>query len=257
VPVILAALYPPPIREHWGDDLVADVTAGGPGTWADTVAGAFRLWIHPTVWPESTAGQTRRVLLVELTVAVVLTALLLRAAGQPSPAFGLDPARPAASAWLFITLAGLAAAIPLPPPQWRQLRRLAAVSLQAMIAPVIALGAMWLLAQSGLVARHPGAVTEVLLRCYYWAVLAFGGLRLCALAGRASRLAVLPGTRRLATAALLVGLGLTLAAAQNLASRPHLALGTAVLSAGLGAIGLATLATGHDLSHGPRPAQGA
>jgi hypothetical protein len=50
-PAVLAALYPPPIRERWGDDLVAEVAEGGPGSWADTVAGAFRLWIHPTAWP--------------------------------------------------------------------------------------------------------------------------------------------------------------------------------------------------------------
>lgn len=82
-------------------------------------------------------------------------------------------------------------------------------------------------------------------------------MRLCALAGRVTQFAVPPGARRLTAAALLVGTGLTIAAAQNLASRPHLALGTAMLSAGLAVIGIAALATGHDLSRGPHPAHGA
>ena len=210
------------------------------------------LWAHPSVWPESTAGQTRRVLLVELAVAAVLAALLLRATGQPSSAFSTDLGRPAASAWLAITLAGLATGAPLPPLRWHKLQRMAAVSMRTMTAPVIALVLLWLLAQSGLAARHPRTVTEILLRCYYWATLAFGGLRLCALAGHATRVVIPPSARRLTTAVLLVGIGLTMAAAQNLASRPHLALGTAMLSAGLGAVGIGTLATGYDLSRGLR-----
>jgi hypothetical protein len=252
--VILAALYPPQVRERWGDDLVAEVAEGGPRSWADTVGGALWLWAHPSVWPESTAGQTRRVVLVELAVAAVLTALLLRATGQASSAFSTDLARPATSAWLVFALAGLATGAPLPPLRWRKLQRMAAVSVRTMTAPAIALVLLWLLAQSGLALRHPGTVTEILLRCYYWATLAFGGLRLCALAGHATRVVIPPSARRLTAAALLVGTGLTMAAAQNLASRPHLALGTAVLSAGLGVIGIGTLATGRDLGRGPRPA---
>jgi hypothetical protein len=154
-------------------------------------------------------------------------------------------------------LAGLMAGVPLPPLRWRELRRMAAVGVRTTAAPAGALAMMWLLAQSGLIDRHPGALVEILLRCYYWAVLGFGGCGLCTLAGRVAQLAIPPSARRLAANAMLVSMGLTIAAVQNLASRPHLALGTAVLSAGLAAIGVAALATGHDLSHGPRPPRGA
>jgi hypothetical protein len=254
--VILTALYPPPIRERWGNDLIEDVAASGPRSWANTVAGAAMLWARPTTWPESRAGQVRRILLVELTVGAVLAALLLRAAGQPSAVFSADLARPATSAWLAITLFGLAAGAPLPPSRWGELRRMAVVGVRTMAGPACALAAMWPLAHSGLT-NHPGALAEILLRCYYWAALGFGGFRLCTLAGRVAHLANPPSARRLATMALLVGLGLTTAAVQNLASRPHLALGSAMLSAGLAGIGVAALATGYDLSHGLRPAKAA
>jgi hypothetical protein len=78
---------------------------------------------------------------------------------------------------------------------------------------------MYVLARSGLIV-HPAGAISGLLRICYWTTLAFAGFRACAIAGRVGRVAVTPGARRLRAAALLIGIGLGLAAVQNLVCRP-------------------------------------
>lgn len=251
-PAILVALYPPPVRERWGNDLAREVAAGGPRSWLDTAAGAARLWAHPSDWPESTAGQTRRILIVELAAVAALVALLLRAAGQPSATFTADLTHPATSAWLIAILAGLVVAAPLPPLRWRALGQLIAVCLRTLAAPAIALFAMYVLAQSNLV-DHLGGALSALLYIYYWTSLAFVGLRACALAGRIGHVAIPPSARRLRAATLLIGTGLAMAALQNLASGLHRgpSISAAALSTGLATVAVIALATAHDLRRVP------
>jgi len=248
-PGILVSLYPPAVRERWGCELADEVAASGPRSWLDTAAGAARLWAHPSDWPESMAGQTRRVLLVELFAVLVTAALLLRASGRPSATFTASVTHPAASVWLLAILLGLAVAAPLPPLRWGALRRLTGVCLRTLAAPAAMLLALYAVAQVAPIHHPLGALPEILLRLYYWSTLAFAGLRACALVGRAGHIAVSPGTRRLRVAGLLVGTGLALAAAQNLVSGLDrgLTVGTAGLSIGLAAIAVAVLATAYDL----------
>jgi hypothetical protein len=247
-PTILVALYPPPVRERWGNDLAREVAAGGPRSWLDTAAGAARLWAHPSDWPESTAGQTRRILIVELAAVAALVALLLRAAGRPSAMFTADLTHPATSAWLIAILVGLVVAAPLPPLRWRALGQLIVVCLRTLAAPAIALSAMYVLAQSNLI-DHLGGALSALLYVYYWTSLALVGLRLCTLAGRIGHVAIPPSARSLRAATLLIGIGLAMAALQNLAIGPSVS--TAALSTGLATVAIIVLATAHDLRRVP------
>jgi hypothetical protein len=241
---LLVALYPPPVRERWGDDLSREIASGGPRSWPDTIVGAVWLWTRPSDWPERAPGQTRRLVLVELAAAATFVALLLRAAGQPTARFTVSFDHPVTSAWAAVIVAGFLLAAPLPP-RWAAVRRLPAVFLRTLAAPAAAFTAMYLLAHSGLSA-HPADVGRYLAPCYYWATLAFIGLRLCRLARRVFALVAPPSTPRLSLATLLVAIGLALAAAQNLASEPA-SSGRAALSVGLGGIAIAALATSRDL----------
>jgi hypothetical protein len=194
---------------------------------------------------------------VEIAVVASVVALLLRAAGRPSQTFTADFTRPATSTWLAVIVIGLAVASPLPPLRWRALRRLTAVCLRRLVSPTAALLTMYVLAHGGLI-DHPAGAIDTLLRLYYWMTVTFVAVRLCVLAGQIGRLVTAPSARRLRTANLLIGIGLALAAAQNLASgglHREPAVGVAVLSIALAAIATLALATAHDLRRVPRSAK--
>ena len=230
VPAHLVRLYPPGIRERWGSEIVHEAQLAGPRSWFDTAAGAARLWLRPSDWPETASGQTSRVLVTAFVAVITAGALLVRAAGPVSPT----------SAWLVPILAGAVLAAPLPPLRRAPLARLAATAARTLGAPVLAFGVLLALAHSGLVA-HPAGVVDVLLVTYYWATLGFIGIHGCLLAARVGEIAVPPSTRRLRLALLLLGAGLALASAQSLAA------GVVVPSGGFAALAAAVLSAGIDL----------
>lgn len=238
VPALLLRLYPPGIRDRWGTEIVHETRLAGPRAWFDTAAGAAKLWLHPSDWPETASGQTSRVLATAFAAVTTAAALLVRAAGPASLTASLD--RPATSAWLAPILAGVVLAAPLPPLRWAVLGRLAATAARTLAAPALAFGSLFLLAHSGL-AVHPTGVAGVLLVSCYWTTLGFIGVHLCLLTARVGRIAIPPGTRRLRVALLFLGAGLALAAAQTLRA------GTFVLSGGLAALAAAVFVTGLDL----------
>jgi hypothetical protein len=248
VPALIVGLYPPAIRQRWGNEMTREVATSGPRSWLDTVIGAARLWMHPSDWPETMTGQTRRVLAVALFAVATVAALLLRADGQPSASLPADLTHPAASAWLAVTLAGVALAAPFPPLRWGALGRLVAATVRTLAVPVLALLAMYLAAHSGLIGQPTGMV-HVLLLGYYWTTLGSTGLCLCALMARIGRIAIMPSTRRLCLALLLIGAGLALAACQSLAATPLTTLhaGTLAVSCGLAVLATAVIVTGQDL----------
>ena len=59
---LMAALYPPAVRERWGAEISRQVSESGIRSWPDALLGAARLWLHPGDWPETSDGQTRQVL---------------------------------------------------------------------------------------------------------------------------------------------------------------------------------------------------
>lgn len=238
VPALLLRLYPPGIRDRWGGEIVHEAQQAGPRSWFDTAAGAAKLWLHPSDWPETASGQTSRVLATAFVAVITAAALLVRAAGPASLTVSVD--RPATSMWLAPILAAVALAAALPPLRWAALGRLAATAVRTLIAPVLAFGGLFLLAHSGLVV-HPTGVADVLLVGCYWATLGFIGIHLCLLMARVGRIAVLPSTRRLHAALLFLGAGLALAAVQTLQA------GTLVLSCGLAALAVAVFVIGFDL----------
>ncbi len=79
---ILVRLYPPAIRQRWGADIEREVDAAGSRAWPDTVIGAVTRWLRPSDWPETTAGQTSRVVTTAIGVIATALALLLRATGS-------------------------------------------------------------------------------------------------------------------------------------------------------------------------------
>lgn len=244
---LLTGLYPPAVRERWGADISDEVSATGVRSWPDTLAGAARLWVHPGDWPETFAGQTRRVLTVALFALTAVTGLLLRSF-EPSTTPPADVHHPASGLWLAPLLLGIALAAPLPPPRGAALRRLAGMTVRTLAAPAAAGLTLCLTAWSG-VARHPTGLGDAALVLTYWLTLGFIALRLCVLVARAARISALPSTRRLSTALLLTGTGLALAAGQILltalrtTSRP----GPLVETLALGLLAAAALGTGRDL----------
>jgi hypothetical protein len=249
IPALLVRLYPPAIRRRWGVEIAHEAHLAGPRSWFDTVVGATKLWLHPSDWPETTIGQTGRVVATALVAITTTAALLLRAAGPTSLTATVD--HPATSAWLAPILIGLTLATPLPPLRRAVFGRLTAAAARTLAAPVLSLAALFLIARSGLT-DHPTGMIHVLLIGYYWATLGFAGIRLCLLMARIGRIAVMPGTRRLCLALLFLGAGLALAAAQTLTGlRVTLQVGTVVLSGGLGALAAVVLIVGLDLRRIP------
>jgi len=238
---VIVALYPPAVRQRWGEEIGREVAERGIRSWPDAVAGAVRLWLHPDDWPETAAGQTRRVLAVCLFGVTAAATLLLRAA-EPAP-------YPHATAlWLAPLAAGALLAAPLPPRAWRPLRRLCAETVRTAALPAAAVAAMIALANSGLL-DHPTGALAVALLAYYWSTLSFAALRACTLIARVQHICVAPTTRRLRAALLLVGAGLALATAQGTIAAFHTAVGAGGLcvTGALGLLAALTLQTGQNL----------
>ncbi|MFD8810985.1 hypothetical protein ACFV23_05705 [Streptomyces sp. NPDC059627] len=244
---LLTLLYPPAIRERWGDDISHEVSASGIRSWPDTLVGAARLWLHPGDWPETVTGQTRRVLTVALFALTATTGLLLRSA-EPSTALTADIRQPATSLWLAPLLLGIALAAPLPPLRREALRRLTAAAVRTLAAPAAAAAALCLIAWSGM-ADHLTGFADAAAVLYYWLTLGFVALRLCTFVARVTRTAPLPSTRRLSVALLHIGTALALAAGQNLFAvlrtvpRP----GSLTETLALGLLAAAAISAGHDL----------
>jgi hypothetical protein len=211
---LITWLYPPAVRERWGAEISHEVSASGVRSWPDTLAGAVRLWLHPSDWPETVPGQTRRVLAVALFTVAAAAGLLLRAT-DPSPTLTADVRHPATSLWLALILLGIGLGTPIPPLRWPTWCRLTSEAIRTLTAPAAAVLAMFLLAHSGLI-EHPTASAHVALVACYWATLAFIALRLCTFVARVARTAAIPTRGRLRAALLLIGAGLSLVAAQSM-----------------------------------------
>lgn len=243
---LMAALYPPAVRERWGAEISRQVSESGIGSWPDALLGAARLWLHPGDWPETSDGQTRQVLTVTLFAVTAATALLVRAAGQPVLTGSLR--HPATSLWLAPILLGAALAAPAPPLRWRALRRLATVGARTLVGPAIAVAAMIVTANAG-VLHHPAGPARIGLLVGYWAVLSFTAQRLCILTARYARTAHLPTTRRLRASAMLIGAGLSLAAGQSFIPLIWTVpgAGSLTLALALSLLAAATITAAHDL----------
>ncbi|MEV7977370.1 hypothetical protein [Streptomyces sp. NPDC086519] len=244
---LLTRLYPPAVRERWGEDICHEVSASGIRSWPDTLAGAARLWLHPADWPETFTGQTRRVLTVALFALTAATGLLLRSA-EPSAALTADIRHPATSLWIAPLLLGIGLAAPLPPLSGEALRGLTAAAVRTLAAPFIAFVALCLMAWSG-AAEHLTGFADAAAVTYYWLTLGFVALRLCVLVARISRTATLPTTRRLSAALLHIGAGLALAAGQNLLAAVRTAplAGSLAETVALGLLAAAAIGAGRDL----------
>lgn len=243
---LMAALYPPAVRERWGAEISRQVSESGIGSWPDALLGAARLWLHPGDWPETSDGQTRQVLTVTLFAVTAATALLVRAVGQPVLTGSLR--HPATSLWLAPILLGAALAAPAPPLRWRALRRLATVAARTLAGPAIAVAAMIVMAHAD-VLHHPAGHARIGLLAGYWAVLSFTAQRLCTLTARYARTAHLPTTRRLRASAMLIGAGLSLAAGQSFIPliRTVPGAGSLTLTLALSLLAAATITAAHDL----------
>lgn len=229
VPALLVGLYPPAIRQRWGEELAHEVAVSGPRCWLDTVIGAGKMWARPSDWPDTTGGQTRRVLLVVLVAVTTLVGLLLRASGDAAAILTADPAQPVTSVWVAPVLAGLVLATPLPRLRRQDLWRVMTVIGRTLAAPISAVLALYLTARSGLVDR-PTIAVHILLLAGYWTTLCFTGVRLCILTVRISQFTTPPSIRRLRVAAFAIAAGLGIAVLQNLTVTLHTAHDTGALT---------------------------
>ncbi|WP_242909778.1 hypothetical protein [Actinomadura terrae] len=244
---LITVLYPPAVRDRWGADISDELEAAGPRSWPDAVAGAARLWLRPSTWPETFAGQTRRVTAVALFVVTSVTMLVLRAV-EPSPAVTADTRHIATSLWLAPTLLGMALAAPLPPPHGAALRRMTAVAIRVLAGPAAALAALVLAANTEL-ARQSTGLTYAALVAYYWGTLAFAAAGMCIFVARVAKAAVLPSARRVGAALVLLGTGLACASAQNVlvSIRTGSVTGSFAATVALTLLAAATISAGHDL----------
>jgi hypothetical protein len=246
---LLTRLYPPAVRERWGADIRHEVAAAGLRSWPDTLAGAARLWLHPADWPETSTGQTRRVLTVTVFALAAVAGLLLRHA-EPSSALTADARHPVTSLWLVPVLAGVLLAAPLPPLDAAELRRSAATAVRVMATPAAAVAVLCALAWSGAAGHHRTGGAGGALVLSYWLTLGFVAFRLCVLVSRLLRTSRPATTGRLSGALLLMGAGLVLAAGQNLLLAPTPARpGALAETAALGLVAAAALGTGRGLRH--------
>lgn len=243
----LAGLYPPAVRDRWGADLRDEVASTGITSWPDTIAGAARLWLHPSDWPEISRGETRRTVTVMVFTILAVTVLLLRTV-DPTATLTADFHHPVTSLWLAPLLLGSLLAAPLPPMRGDALRRLVATAVRTLTAPAAAVLAMFVVAWSGLV-QHPTGVADAAALAYYWGTLGFVALRSCVLVARAARTVSTPSTRRLSVALLSIGTALALATGQSLAPLAGAGPGptSIVRSLILGLLAAAALSAGQDL----------
>jgi hypothetical protein len=247
---LIAGCYPPGVRDRWGTEIGTAVAESGIRSWPDSLAGAARLWLHPSDWPETLAGQTRRVLAVALFVIAAVTTLLLRAI-EPSITLTADLGHPITSLWLVPILLGIGLAAPLPPLRWAALRRLTVMAIRTLAVPAGAVSAMFVTARSGMI-EHPAGAAPAALIVGYWLTLGVIAVHLCTLIARVAGIAVLPSRRRLRAALLLMGTGLALAAGQSLLAiawtGAHTGSLTVILA--LGPLAAAAIGIGHDLRGG-------
>ncbi len=244
---LITGLYPPAVRERWGSEISHQVSQTGIRSWPDTIAGAVRLWLHPSDWPETLAGQTRRVLAVTLFSVIAVTALLLRAT-EPSATLTADVHHPATSLWLAPIVLGIGLAVPPPPLRWGALRRLMTTAIRTLAASAIMVAAMPVIVRSGMI-EHPSGVAHAALIAYYWTTLGFTAASLCVLIARITPTLIAPTTRRISAALLLIGTGLALATGQSLLTiartPPHTSSLTVTLALGL--LSAAMISAGRDL----------
>lgn len=209
----LVRLYPAPVQQRWGQELEQQLAEAGPRSWPNAIRGAAGLWARPALWPHATAGRNRHTLSTLAVVVIVLTTLLLRATS--SNALTIGPHDPARSAWLALVLLGLLAAAPAPRPHLAALARLARGCVRTLAPPLLALLALLVAANSGLISHLTG-VPDALLVSYYWATLIFAGAHSCTLIGRTANDTNAPSVRRLRIALTLIGSRLALAVCQLL-----------------------------------------
>jgi hypothetical protein len=244
---LLVGLYPPAVRHRWGTDLRAEVADTGIRCWPDTLAGAARLWLHPADWPSAAGDANRRVITVMLFAIISATALLLRTV-RPSGTLTADLQHPASSLWLVPLLLGALLATPLPLRSRDALRRLAFAVVRTMAGPAIMTIGMLAMAWSGM-AQDLDGPADIAVTAYYWTTLGVLALRGCVMVGRAASVVILPSTRRQATALLLIGAGLALAACQSMLSLitagPKPMMFVQPLTLGL--LAATALSAGHDL----------
>ncbi|MFC0432254.1 hypothetical protein [Kutzneria buriramensis] len=243
---MLIRLYPPAIRERWGSDIADEVDRAGPRSWFNTAVGAGKLWLHPSDWPETVAGQTSRVVATALVAVGVVLTLSLRAAGAGPLTANID--HPASSAWLIPILTGVVLAVPSPALSVPVLGRLVAVAARTLAPPGLLFAALCLVANLGSL-DSPVCPVRVLLLVCYWVTLCFGGIRLCVLVARAGRVVAMPSGPRLHLALMFVATGLAVAAVQSFAAafREPSEVGLALMTCGLATSATAVLIAGMDL----------
>ncbi|MFC0039184.1 hypothetical protein [Actinomadura rayongensis] len=180
---LLAALYPPPVRERWGPGLEDEIRAAGRRSWPDALLRAADLWLHPAVWPARSPAERR---LRASAMAVTVTALcwfVTHVATETDDALGGTGRSAALTASTLGMAAGLALIVPLPRPA-----ALAAFARHATVrgAPPAALAALAVAVvhTSGPTAGHtagvPGWARGAVLACW-WTALALGALQCCRL----------------------------------------------------------------------------
>lgn len=228
---LLVRLYPPAVRERWGGEIAFATQAAGMRSWLDTAAGAAKLWLRPSDWPEVARGDFHRIIAAALVAVVAAAALLLRASSTAG--LGVDVGDLVSGVWGTAVLIGLFLAVPVPPLRPAPFRRAIAAAVRLCAAPGLAFLALVLIAHSGLM-RHPVGWAHGVLIGYYWVTLAFMALRLCAAVAHVGRVATTPSTRRLSAAFVLAGL--VFASAQTVLVRAAEGLGVACGLAFLGTV---------------------
>lgn len=200
----VAALYPPPVRQRWGDGLVDEIGAGGTSGLLDAVAGALRLWVRPGQWPARTGAHVRRSVVV---LAFLVAAVNLLGVRGLAPAIGGNAtSRYSEWIWLSVLVVGLCVLAPLPATRLTSLVRCAATVGLSLVPSAVLIAILIVFASSA--APLTGSERMVAL-VLYWSTLVTIALAPAVAVYRIDPAdAVMPNRTRSSIGLALVGVGL-------------------------------------------------
>lgn len=208
---LLLRLHPAAFRERWGAALEAEARAAGRRSWPGLLASAVDLWLHPVIWPATSASQRRHRAAAGAFTLTLATWFVGRAGTANDPRMtwrahrGLNVTECAA-----LMLLGAVAIMPLPRLSRQAVLALLHKTVQALAAPAVLFCAELILVHALQPAAHSAA--RLLITATYWLTLALGAVQAARIVGTVSASAVTPprpARLRFGIAVLAVGCALT------------------------------------------------
>jgi hypothetical protein len=174
----LIGLYPAAFRERWGANLLEEAEAAGWAGWLDLAAGLVDAWLHPAIWPASSAPQRHR-RAGQLAIALALFGwFVVHLEAELDDRLAAWPARTGlVDACALLLGAGLLLVAPWPRPSLATAAVLLRRAIQLLAGPaVLGLGVAVAVNWFGVDVGSPGWVKVLGLGCW-WTALAWASIQ--------------------------------------------------------------------------------